>query len=135
MGFCLGMQLLFDRSSEFGITAGLSLIPGEVRKIAERGGASAPLQRETRIGWHPLTENASGSDHPLLHGLDRNASYYFLHSFGAHAERPKHEIASVSYGSTSVAAVCARENVVGVKFHPEKSGPSGLSLLVNFFAL
>ena len=135
LGICLGMQLLFDRSTEFGMTEGLGLIPGEVRKIVENRGTSAGLQRETHIGWRALMVDGPGKNHQLLDGLSRDASYYFVHSFGAYPERPDHEIASVSYGSTNVAAVCGFENVMGVQFHPEKSGESGLSLLENFLAL
>ncbi len=125
MGICLGMQLLFDRGLEYGEHAGLGLIPGEVRPIAER---IPPQLKIPHIGWNALrfTEKKS----PLFRYIREGDCVYFVHSFYA-ANCEADVIATAEYGAPLTAAV-QRENVCGCQFHPEKSGRVGLNILKAF---
>ena len=128
LGICLGMQLLFDESLEYGRHRGLGLIPGSVRPIAERVPAGYKIPH---IGWNGLLfpENRS----PLLEDVREGACVYFVHSFYG-ADCGQSVIARTEYGALLTAAV-ARDNVYGVQFHPEKSGPVGLTILKAFCRL
>lgn len=125
LGICLGMQLLFETSFEFGESEGLGLIPGQVRPIAE----VIPKQLKIpHIGWNALS--CSQPRHPLFSGLSQGDCVYFVHSFSATNCAP-YVIATTEYGAELTAAV-ARGNVMGCQFHPEKSGAVGLSILRAF---
>ena len=124
MGICLGMQLLLDRSFEFGEHAGLGLIPGEVRPIAEVIPADYKIPH---IGWNRL--DLVGR-HPIFRDIVPGDCVYFVHSYyGAHCAEST--IATAEYGADLTAAV-ARGNVCGCQFHPEKSGDVGLGILKAF---
>lgn len=124
LGICLGMQLLFDKSYEFGETKGLELIDGEIKKI-EAGELKIP-----HIGWNQLEFN---NDSVLLKGLNQNDSVYFVHSFCAYTDE-KNVVAYCDYGM-KVTAMVQKNNIFGTQFHPEKSGEVGLEILRNFGGL
>ncbi len=130
MGICLGMQMLFEESHEYGIHKGLGLIPGRVIPMA--GYIPAEL-KVPHIGWNPLI--LKGDQHPLLKYVKEGDCVYFVHSYFAsdtHAEDGTSAvIATAEYGRELTAAV-ARGNVMGCQFHPEKSGQVGLSILKAF---
>ena len=123
LGVCLGMQLLFDKSYEYGEYEGLSLIPGEIRPISERipKGLKIP-----HMGWNSL----SLKRHPLFRYLKDTPYVYFVHSYSAVCSE-KYVIASTEYGADLTAAV-AKDNILGCQFHPEKSGETGLAILRAF---
>lgn len=125
MGICLGMQLLFDKSFEFGEYEGLGLISGEVV------GMDGRIPKELKIphmGWNPLIMKQP--EHPLFRYVNEGESVYFVHSF--YAENcEKNLLATAEYGIELTAAV-ARDNVMGCQFHPEKSGKTGLNILRAF---
>jgi glutamine amidotransferase len=123
LGICLGMQLLFERSGEHEGAAGLGLLAGEVTALR------AP--RLPHIGWNEVTFERSS---PLTAGLGAAAAFYHVHSFVC---RPADEADVVGRGDHGerFASIVARENVMGVQFHPEKSSRDGLELLRNFVAL
>ena len=125
LGICLGMQLLFDKSYEFGEYDGLGLIPGSVKPIADviPKGLKIP-----HIGWNALS--CREPRHPLFSALSEGDCVYFVHSFYA-ADCTPHVIATTEYGAELTAAV-ACGNVMGCQFHPEKSGAVGLSILRAF---
>ena len=125
MGICLGMQLLFEKSLEYGEHPGLALIPGEVRPIAEVIPAGLKIPH---IGWNALrfTENKS----PLFRYIREGDCVYFVHSYYA-AHCDESVIATAEYGANLTAAV-QRGNVCGCQFHPEKSGRVGLNILKAF---
>ena len=125
MGICLGMQLLFDKSLEYGEHAGLSLIPGEVRPIAEVIPAGLKIPH---IGWNALRFAEKKS--PLFRFIREGDCVYFVHSFYA-AKCEADVIANAEYGVLLTAAV-QRDNVCGCQFHPEKSGRVGLEILRAF---
>ena len=124
MGICLGMQLLFEKSYEYGEHEGLGLIPGNVRSIADviPGDLKIP-----HIGWNALRLRGES---PLFSGIREGDCVYFVHSFYA-ADCDESVIATAEYGAELPAAV-AKGNVYGCQFHPEKSGPVGLAILSAF---
>ncbi|MCQ2457900.1 MAG: imidazole glycerol phosphate synthase subunit HisH [Clostridia bacterium] len=125
LGICLGMQLLFDRSYEFGEFEGLGLIPGEIRPISDRIPAGLKIPH---IGWNALTMTGNAS--PILRDLADGDCVYFVHSFSAVSCDP-YVSATTEYGAPLTAAV-RRGNVYGCQFHPEKSGKVGLKILRAF---
>ena len=124
MGICLGMQLLLDKSFEFGVHTGLGLIPGEVRPIAEVIPADLKIPH---IGWNALD---IARPHPIFRDVAPGDCVYFVHSFYG-AKCADSVIATAGYGAPLTAAV-ARGNVCGCQFHPEKSGDVGLGILKAF---
>ena len=124
-GICLGMQMLFDRSYEYGVHEGLGLIGGEVRPISEVIPAGYKIPH---IGWNALSFGESR--HPLFASLNEGDHVYFVHSYYG-ADCAESVIATAEYGVPLTAAV-ARDNVMGTQFHPEKSGEVGLRILKEF---
>jgi imidazole glycerol-phosphate synthase subunit HisH len=121
LGICLGLQLLFDSTTELGGAAGLGLLPGEVVEL------DAPGLKIPHIGWSPVRWE---KDSRLAKGIESETPFYLVHSF---APRPADEdlLGSAAYGARFACAV-ERDNVFGVQFHPEKSSAAGLRLLANF---
>lgn len=125
LGICLGMQMLLDKSLEYGEHQGLGLIPGEVRSIEE---VIPSDYKVPHIGWNQL--EFGRKKHPLFKYLREGECVYFVHSYyGANCS--KSVIATAEYGATLTAAV-AKDNVMGCQFHPEKSGKTGLNILRAF---
>ena len=124
LGICLGMQLLFDKSFEYGEHEGLGLIPGEIRSIREVIGEGLKVPH---IGWNALKFTKKNE---LFRYLKDGDYVYFVHSFyGANCDESI--IATAEYGADLTAAV-ANGNVYGCQFHPEKSGNVGLNILKSF---
>ena len=124
LGICLGMQLMFDKSYEYGEHEGLGLIRGVIRSIAEvTEGLKIP-----HMGWNALRFQNGGS--PLFKYIREGDYVYFVHSFFAD-DCPESVIASTEYGAELTAAA-ANGNVMGCQFHPEKSGEVGLNILRAF---
>ena len=126
MGICLGMQMLFEESHEYGIHKGLGLIPGRVVPMA---GYIPEGLKIPHIGWNPLILKGE-SKHPLLKYVEEGDCVYFVHSYFA-TDCTESVIATAEYGKELTAAV-AKDNVMGCQFHPEKSGKVGLSILKAF---
>ncbi len=127
LGICLGMQLLFPHSEE-ALTGnnlegaeGLGVIPGEVKRFP----AGLPVPH---VGWNSV---ASIPNYPLFEGLNDGSYFYFTHSYYVQTESEEHILAKTDYGFNFTSAVMDK-NIIGVQFHPEKSGPAGLRLLANF---
>ena len=126
MGICLGMQMLFEESFEYGIHKGLGLIPGRVVPMA---GYIPEGLKIPHIGWNPLILKGE-SKHPLLKYVNEGDCVYFVHSYFA-TDCNDSVIATAEYGKELTAAV-AKGNVMGCQFHPEKSGKVGLAILKAF---
>ena len=124
LGICLGMQLLFDKSYEYGEHAGLGLIPGAVKPIADVIPADYKIPH---IGWNALIFKAPT---PLFRYIREGDCVYFVHSFAAF-DCAQSVIAAAEYGAELTAAV-QRDKVFGCQFHPEKSGAVGLNILRAF---
>jgi glutamine amidotransferase len=124
LGLCLGMQLLFESTTELGGAEGLALLPGTVEAL------DAPGLKVPQIGWNPVSWRR---ETPLNDGLPEPCAFYHVHSFAARPADSDDVLGVADYGREFVSAV-ARPPVYGVQFHPEKSGPDGLALLGNFVA-
>lgn len=133
LGICLGMQMLFDASEEFGTYSGLGLIPGRVVKIPDTDLQGHP-QKVPHISWDPLFPAGGRTDFSgtVLAGVTPGQECYFIHSYEAKPTREEDCLADTRYGGRSVCAVAAHGAVVGCQFHPEKSGPMGLSIIGQF---
>ncbi len=125
LGLCLGLELLFSESEEFGRHEGLNLIPGKVKKFEE------PDLRVPHVGWNQIE---SLRPDPLLEGIKDGAYFYFVHSFYVEPANPEDALAWTQYGSR-FCSIARRGNVWGAQFHPEKSQDAGKQLLRNFLAL
>lgn len=121
MGICLGMQILSDIGLEYGQTEGLSLIPGQVERLPEED-LVLP-----HVGWNSLELHW---DHPCFERIKTGLDFYFVHSF-CYRTSPEFALATTEYG-VNFASVVAKDNVLGVQFHPEKSQDAGLRLIENF---
>ncbi len=121
LGVCVGMQMLFEESEEFGTARGLGLLRGRVRRFP--GGLRVPQVGWNQVGWK--------GENPLSEGISDKTFFYFVHSFFCEAADPWTVVGETEYGLT-YASVVARGNVCGVQFHPEKSQAAGLRLLRNF---
>lgn len=130
LGICVGMQFLFERSHEFGISKGLSLIEGEVLPIPKKT-TSGSLRRVPHIGWSSLN-GKSNTKCALLNGIDDSDSFYFVHSFMCVPRESSLVSSSVDYLGQEIVASVTSGNIYGTQFHPEKSGESGLKILKNF---
>ena len=127
LGICLGMQLLFDRSFEYGEHPGLGLVPGEVADLRED--LTDKTLKVPHMGWNSL--EFQKKDDPLLRYVSDGEYIYYVHSF--YARRCAENTAAVSrYGNVAVTGVVRRGNVWGTQFHPEKSGDTGLRILKAF---
>jgi len=124
LGICLGMQLLFEKSYEYGVHEGLGLIPGVVKSIRDVIPADYKIPH---IGWNGL--HLKG-ECPLFRDIREGDCVYFVHSFYA-ADCDQYVTATAEYGAELTAAV-AKDNVYGCQFHPEKSGNVGLAILKAF---
>lgn len=125
MGICLGHQLLFERSFEYGEHRGLGLIPGSVVTME---GVVDPDLKIPQIGWNAL--HFTGLPCPAFRETNEGDHVYFVHTYYA-TDCDAYTVATTEYSKELTAAVC-RDNVVGCQFHPEKSGPIGLTILRNF---
>ena len=126
LGLCLGMQLLFEESTELGGAEGLGLLKGQVRPLDSKG------LKVPQIGWNPVRWSEDLDDDALLsRGLPNPTPMYHVHSFSVRPDDPQVVIGTAEYGTEFVTAV-EDGDVAGVQFHPEKSGPAGLRLLHNF---
>lgn len=130
LGICLGMQLLFEKSFEYGVHAGLGLIRGEVRDIRTVIPSTLAVPH---MGWNGLHFPEDKPRSPIFMDLNQGEHVYFVHSF-AGFDCEEQCTATTEYGAELTAAVQSR-NVYGTQFHPEKSGETGLKILKAFCKL
>ncbi len=122
LGICVGMQMLATTGHEYGETAGLGWIAGDVRRIA------APGLKVPHMGWNDLVIDRA---HPVTEGIGTGDHAYFVHSYAMEVADRADLVAHADYGGP-VTAIVARGTVVGTQFHPEKSQRTGLRLIANF---
>ena len=126
LGICVGMQLMATKSYEYQETEGLDWIDGEVHKIN-------PKDKSFKIphmGWNTLNIE---SEHPVLNRIHNGDHVYFVHSFQMVLKNKEQRLAHTDYG-TDITAVVGKDNMVGLQFHPEKSGQTGLKMIENFLS-
>ena len=124
LGICLGFQVLFEGSTEFGEHEGVGWVSGRVDRFDDTD-LIVP-----HMGWNFVTPSRA---HPLFKGLDAGGHFYFVHSYRPEGVRESETLATTEYGEDFVCAV-HHNSVVGTQFHPEKSGPMGLQMLENFLS-
>ncbi|WP_342432964.1 imidazole glycerol phosphate synthase subunit HisH [Neobacillus sp. FSL H8-0543] len=129
LGICLGMQLLFEDSEENGLTKGLGLLPGSVRRFPGKT-QEGESYKVPHMGWNRLE---FVQDSPLLKNVTEDY-VYFVHSYYVSAENSEVLLAKAAYHE-EVSAVVGRDNIFGMQFHPEKSSKLGIALLSNFLQM
>lgn len=136
LGICVGMQILFDTSEEFGEHAGLGILPGRVKALSKVTTDGNP-QRVPHIGWNGLVtpESGRGWQHTLLETTPVNSALYFVHSFAAVPDDPSVRLADCLYGGHRICAAVQRDNIMATQFHPERSGELGLNVLRQFMQI
>lgn len=122
-GICVGMQILFEESEEFGRVQGLGVLPGRVVKFRSED------VKIPHMGWNALTKRAPSG---LLDGIEDGTYYYFVHSYYAEPADSSLLAATATYGNEEFTAAVGRDNVFATQFHPEKSQGAGIRLLRNF---
>lgn len=133
LGICLGMQMLFDESEEFGLHKGLGLIPGRVVKIPDTDVDGHP-QKVPHISWDPLYPGGGRTDFSgtALAALKPGEECYFIHSYESKPARDEDRLADTVYGGREICAAASHGSVLGCQFHPEKSGAVGLKIIEEF---
>lgn len=135
LGICIGMQVLMDSSLEFGAHAGLGFISGTVERIASADKDGNPL-RVPHISWSKVKPavalpSEQWQSTPLA-GNEEQQEFYFVHSYHAKPNDAANLLAVVDHGGNNVTAAIVKDNIIGVQFHPERSGLAGLNLLGRF---
>lgn len=128
LGICLGMQLLFDTSYEYGVHTGLQLISGEICPLETDLRAAGYAYKVPHMGWNAL--QIAQPQNALLQNVKQGEAVYFVHSF--YAKNCEKSIVATSEYGVSVPAIVAKNKVYGCQFHPEKSGKTGLAILHAF---
>lgn len=133
LGICIGMQVLMDRSFEFGEHTGLGHISGQVERIPSVSIDGQKL-KVPHISWAEIKPSSNYTRGPLAipQGSSGNHHFYFVHSYHCQPTVSEHLLADVDYGGNSITAAIGRNNIIGLQFHPERSGPAGLALLDRF---
>jgi glutamine amidotransferase len=126
LGLCLGLQLIFTQSEEFGNHEGLNLIPGKVRRFSDPG------LRVPHVGWNQIEGTRPN---PLLKDIPEGTYFYFVHSFYVEPARSENILRWTNYGGHRFCSIAFMDNVWGAQFHPEKSQNAGMQLLRNFLAI
>ena len=133
LGICLGMQLLFDISHEYGEHKGLGILPGKVVPIPRKR-EDGSKRKIPHIGWNTLVPN--GGDDAWIgtcfDGIGSSPSFYFVHSFMVRTTNSCDVLAYADYDGVSIVAAVQSGNITGMQFHPERSGPTGIEILRSF---
>ncbi len=129
LGICVGMQMLFDESEEFGRHQGLGLIPGKVLRFPSGMVENGERLKVPHMGWNTIHLKKPS---PLFVGIEEGSFVYFVHSYYCAAENPEEVAASCRYGEVEFCASIWRDNIMATQFHPEKSQDIGLNIFRNF---
>ena len=129
LGICIGMQVLMERSLEFGLNRGLGLIKGGVERI---DGNLIKGIKVPHIGWSNVRIDKKHSSNKLEKIFSPNSFFYFTHSYYCKPDNHNHILGTISLGDNIFTAILRNENMVGVQFHPERSGQIGLNFLSAF---
>ena len=132
LGICVGMQMLFDESEEFGRHRGLGLIPGKVLRFPSGMVEGGERLKVPHMGWNRISIRRPS---PILQGIGEGSFVYFVHSYYCAARNPDDVAASCRYGEVEFCASVWRDNIMATQFHPEKSQSVGLDIFKNFGVL
>ncbi|MEQ8331856.1 imidazole glycerol phosphate synthase subunit HisH [Nisaea sp.] len=131
LGICVGMQALFEIGEEFGEHAGIGIIPGRVKQLKPLAGNNA--FKLPHVGWAPLECPRPGSwDSSPLRSVKPGEYTYFVHSYHGIPDQNGSILATTTYDGIKITAAVSKDNVTGVQFHPERSGPVGLRIMESF---
>ena len=129
IGICLGMQILFEESEEFGETQGLGLIPGRVVQLPTKDSQNGKLPH---ISWNEINTNITPWKNTILEDIHDGSDMYFVHSFVAQPSDPCDVLSLTEYSNHNFCSSVKRGSIYGCQFHPEKSGSLGLKIIKNF---
>lgn len=132
LGICLGMQLLFSKSSEFGETEGLGFIPGMVKKLQVNCECDFKLPH---VNWKSIIPANTKWKGSILRGIEAGANVYFVHSYAAYPASYEDVLSETEYSKNNFCSSVRHGNVYGCQFHPEKSGVVGLKIVNNFIEI
>ena len=134
LGICLGMQMLLESSEENGSHSGLGLVPGVVKAIPKKDSDGVRRRKVPHIGWNALQypPHKSTWEKSCLSGIQQGEFFYFVHSYMVVPREPTDILAQCQYDGLPIVAAIARDNITGLQFHPERSGPEGLRILEKF---
>lgn len=133
LGICLGMQMMLESSEEFGIHAGLGIIPGKVVRLSDTG-TDGQTHKIPYVGWNALqkAQKEQNWHNSILANINPGESVYFVHSFEAIPTNTFNRLANCLYDGRVISAAIYSGNLYGCQFHPEKSGKVGLKIIKNF---
>lgn len=133
LGICLGMQMLFDESSEFGISKGLCLIPGKVQRLKSGDEINEKLPH---VSWKAISTKALTSwKGTILDSLENDADMYFVHSYYAVPANANDVLSITNYANLEFCSTVKHKNIYGCQYHPEKSAKQGLKIIDNFVSI
>jgi glutamine amidotransferase len=132
LGICIGMQVLMERSTEFGDHAGLGHIKGSVERIPNVSSSGSRV-KVPHIGWAKVTNKSSSLNNAASCIPNDQRYFYFVHSFMCSPTSEDNLFATANYHGNKITAIVGRDNILGVQFHPERSGNVGLSFLNHYF--
>ena len=127
LGICLGMQILFEDSEETYFTKGLGLLQGNVKSIKNQLKLKSP-----NVGWRKLSITDKSNNISVLKNINSDSFFYFIHSYYAENTNIKDQIVYSKYVNKLIPSIVIKDNIIGVQFHPEKSGNTGNKFLQNF---
>ena len=132
MGICLGMQMLFEESEEFGVTKGLGLISGKVVKLPTKDSQNEKLPH---VSWNELNSGKIQWPNTVLENIKEGSDMYFVHSFVAQPNNESNVLSTTEYSGYNFCSSVKSGNIYGCQFHPEKSGKIGLKIVKNFIRM
>tara|TARA_B100001123_G_C15247119_1_gene1001366 strand:+ start:818 stop:1456 length:639 start_codon:yes stop_codon:yes gene_type:complete len=132
LGLCLGMQLLMNRSFEFGEHTGLNYIEGDIEYLVKKD-IKNNVVKIPHIGWNAIKISESFSKDIIFRELPNSFDVYFVHSYCLFSSKKQYILSETTYENIKFCSAVKKDNVIGLQFHPENSGPNGLKLLSNIF--
>lgn len=132
LGICLGMQLLVTNSEEFGDNDGLDLIKGEVKRLKS---TNKKKYKIPHVGWNSINFKQNTNSDNFLINVKNYSNFYFTHSFAVKTKLKENTLGETIYSENSFSSIISKENILGVQFHPEKSGIAGEKMIRNFLNL
>jgi len=130
LGNCLGMQMLFTESEEFGTTQGLNLISGKIKKLKT---LNSSFRKLPHVSWNEILEPTYLAwNNTIMEGLNSSSNMYFVHTYAAQPDNQEYVLSTTEYSNYKFCSSVKKENIYGCQFHPEKSATDGLLIMKNF---